>query len=458
MLYSKFSLTLDSYLERNTHIKRLVVAYSGGLDSTVLLDLAKAYCDEKSDLTLLACHVDHGIQSESGAWAEHCQEQCASYGCAFKLCSLKISQETAMEETARALRYQAFNEICSSDDLLLTAHHLQDQSETVLFRLLRAAGVRGLRGIPKERVSSKEKLMIFRPLLDIDQTVLRAHAKEQELTWVDDPSNEDNHFSRNFLRLEVLPKLRSRWPELDKSLAHSAELLNESQALLDELAAEDCDGVKVQDLEKLKWGQCLDLGALNNLTWSRQKNLLRYWVGSQSSTLLNDVRLEEIKKIISAGQGELCWKQNDQQCYLRCFKGALYFCLEKAVEIDKDLRVEWDLNEVLEWHGVSYQAKCFPKEALPETGAVYLSNSVLEISYRQGGERCQPITRDKSQSLKKLYQEFDIPPWERDQAPIFYLGDKIAGVSDFWLCKGFEGPKEIGEGDHGYYWQIIRQG
>lgn len=252
------------------------IAFSGGLDSTVLLHLLAHLATTESLPALSAIHVHHGLQAVADAWPQHCRSVCASLGVPLQIVRVQVQPGASLERAARDARYHAFTEVTRPDDVLLTAQHRDDQAETLLFRLLRGAGVRGLSGMPRQRPLGEGHLL--RPLLDVTRAELEAYANEHGLSWIEDPSNEDRQYSRNYLRHQVFPALTRRWPQAVATMARSAAHLTEAQGLLEELA--DMDLREASSVSEFAWLglRSLELASLVQLSAARQRNALSHWL------------------------------------------------------------------------------------------------------------------------------------------------------------------------------------
>ena len=263
---------LDGLLAAHPEVRNLIVGYSGGLDSHVLLNLLAMNRDRWPDRTLAAIYVDHGLQAASAGWGEHCAHVCRELDIPLRV--LRISARPAPGESpeaaARRARYAAFAAELGPDAALLTAHHRDDQAETLLLQLLRGAGPHGLAAMPAAAQLGRGWLL--RPLLDLDRSDLLAYAHEHGLRWIEDASNADTGFDRNYLRHRILPLLRERWPATNRTLARSARWCAETAAWLDAEAAADLACIVARRPDSLK------LSALRELSELRQHNLLRYWL------------------------------------------------------------------------------------------------------------------------------------------------------------------------------------
>ena len=266
---------LAAFLARHVETP-LVLAYSGGMDSTVLLDALQQLAPDHS---LRLIHIHHGLQTEADAWADFARQQARCYGLAIEVVPVSVENRgEGVEAAARAARYAALARHMRSGELLLTAHHQRDQAETVLLNLARGAGPRGLRGMQPVRYFSTVKkvgdpslLRVARPLLDVPYAQLHAYARANALSWVEDPSNQSEDFLRNRIRHHWLPCMKAAVPHMEARLAASARWQAESETLLQELAQ--------LDMERLGGGRWrLPLEGMETLSPQRQKNLLRFWL------------------------------------------------------------------------------------------------------------------------------------------------------------------------------------
>ena len=253
------------------------IALSGGLDSSVLLHLLARLSNREALPPLSAIHIHHGLQPVADAWPEHCRQVCAALGIPLQVRHVQVASGASLERAAREARYAALAAELGAGDVLLTAQHRDDQAETLLFRLLRGAGVRGLAGMPSSRRLGRGWLV--RPLLDVSRRELEAYAQAEGLNWVEDPSNQDDRMARNYLRNRVMPLLAARWPQAQNNLARSAVHLREAQELLDDLARQDLAAAR-QDPAPFPWLPLpsLALAPLVSLSPARQRNAMRHWL------------------------------------------------------------------------------------------------------------------------------------------------------------------------------------
>lgn len=385
------------------------IAFSGGLDSTVLLHLL---ANTKDLPPLSAVHVHHGLQAAADAWPAHCQSVCDSLGVPLRVMHVQVQSGASLERAAREARYQAFAEVLGAGEVLLTGQHCDDQAETLLFRLLRGAGVRGLASMPTNRPLAAGQLV--RPLLDVSRAELQAYAREHQLKWIEDPSNVDPRFSRNYLRHQVFPLLTELWPQAASSLARTAEHLGEAQGLLDELAQMDLH-VAAQP-SPFPWLSLpsLALAPLRELSDARQRNVLRHWLAPLT-------RLPDSDHW--ASWSSLRDAKRDAQPQWRLADGELHRCSDRIWWMP----AAWsDFSDA----SVSWPDPQNPLE-LPGNGRLRLTGKApegpLEIRYRQGGEIIGVPGRGR-RDLKRLLNEGGLPGFMRGRLPLLYQGEQLLAV------------------------------
>lgn len=403
--------------------RRYWLAYSGGLDSRVLLELLLALRRQQPDFPdLHIIHIHHGLQAEADAWAQHCQQLCDALQLPCEVRRVQLdSHGVGVEAAARQARYQVFEQLLCEGDVLLQAHHLDDQCETLMLRLLRGAGPEGLAAMPRRRPLGRGQLL--RPLLGVSRAQLLACAREWGLRWQEDPSNADVCFDRNYLRAEVMPRLERRWPAYRRSLERAALLQARAASLLDEYFE--------QDLQPLLCGGGLVIDDLLALPPSRQLALLHYYLRSRWQLNLEQAQLHSFAgQFLSARRDAapvFCvgpWR------FYR-YRGRLF---GEAVELHTRSHSEplsWDLSAPLP----------LPQGRLSaHRGGHFVPAGPLTVRFRCGGERCQLAGESHSRSLKKLLQEWGVPPLRRQRLPLLYCGERLAAVADMAICEGFYTP------------------
>lgn len=411
---------------------QFVVAFSGGRDSAVLLHALQSLRTRYTALTLRAIHIHHGLLPQACTWAKHCEDIAAAYHVRCDIVSLALRPQPgqSVEEVARNGRYQAFKSRLEPHEYLLTAHTEDDQAETVLLQLMRGAGPKGLSAMaPLMRLGQGN---LARPLLGVSRAMIAEYAKLHGLTWIEDPSNQDPRFARNFLRLGVFSSLQSYFPGFTSCIARSAEHIGTMQQLLDEYIAADLSACLVDGN--------LDLGALKAFSPSKQMAVLRAWlqhhqIRSPSTKTLNSILQQAISAKIDA---KVRFSLGDINLYR--YQNKL-FC-EKALSSCVPEETEWDLSQPLLWAGKRWEAKLMVGQG------VRLANgeAKLIVRVRQGGERCRLLGEKISRSLKKVLQNQRIPFWQRQQLPLFYQGEELVCIGNHLVCEGWQvnNPNELG--------------
>lgn len=402
-----------------------LLAYSGGLDSTVLLHRLAGL---SLPAGLRAIHVHHSLQAAADSWPAHCAQACERLKVPFELARVSpdCGPGTSLEAEARRARYAALQAAMRPGDVLLTAHHRDDQAETLLLQLLRGAGPRGLAAMPVWAEFGPG--WHVRPLLDIARAELEAYARRHRLSWVEDPSNQDLSHARNFLRREILSRLRDRWPALSSVLGRSAGLCGEAIELLDQQAEED-----------LQWcagpldGSLL-IPALRQLEPTRARNLLRAWLGWRGLSPPEEQHLLRLPaELLDAAQDAcplLAWPGAELRRYRE-----LLFAMRPLTQPCRDWQADWTLDETLQ-----LPAGCGELSAEPGRGFALrtpLPEEKVTVRLAADGERLRLPGRAHGTPLKNLFQQAGVPPWVRQRLPLVCFDGKVAAVADRWVCQGF---------------------
>ncbi len=398
------------------------VGYSGGLDSHVLLHLC-AELRKQYPLRLKAVHVHHGLSIHAMDWAMHCEKVCADLQIEFiqKSIDAKALTGDSPEEVARERRYDVFANLLASQDVLLTAHQQDDQAETLLVQLFRGAGPKGLAAMPALKTFAAG--FHARPLLSASRAELTHYAEEQHLTWINDESNEDKNFTRNFLRHAILPVLKQRWPTVTKTLARVANNCAEAEALANNAIQQDlevCRGIHRATLSIKK---------LMTLDAVRQRHLLRAWFIEQAFPVPSSVKLHQIQQDFLQSDADKLPVMYWDDVELRRYRHTLYI-MKKLMHHDATQVFSWDLSQPL---------------VIPHVGTLHatlMENAGLfphlTVRFRQGGERCYFPKRGCHRLLKHLMQEWGIPPWERDRVPLLFVEDRLIAVVGYFLDASYE--------------------
>lgn len=405
------SAALARHLPRGASV---TVALSGGIDSVVLFHCVLA-CRDELGLRLGCLHVHHGLSPNAEAWADFCDALCRRHGVPFERHHVAVAADdpAGIEAAARSARRRVLAAI--EADAVLTAHHLDDQAETILLQLLRGAGPRGLAAMAAWHRPAGWHAAQLRPLLEVPRRAIHAWAVAQGLTWVEDESNADPRYRRNALRHEVMPAIARHFPGHVANLARASALQGEAAALLADLAAIDAATAVC--------GEWLDCAALARLDSRRQRNLLRHFILGRGCRLPPERRLEQARRQLleARADAEVCVDLGGYE--LHRFRGRA--CLLPTAPAEAPRAVAWCGEAALElpWLG---QTLCFT----PATGAglkrSLLQAGPVEVRVRRGGEHLRPHPGGARRSLKKLLQEAALPPWERARLPLLFCGGRLA--------------------------------
>ena len=407
------------------------VALSGGLDSTVLLHLLASLARREALPPLSAIHIHHGLQTAADAWPAHCRELCAALSVPLQVEHVQVAPGASLEQAARQARYAAFAARLGVDEVLLTAQHRDDQAETLLFRLLRGAGVQGLSAMPASRPLGTGQLV--RPLLNCSRDELLAYAREHGLAWVEDPSNADERFSRNYLRRQVMPALLRRWPQASANIARSAAHLSEAGQLLDELARQDVAAAEVSGEFVWLGLPSLALPTLRGLSEPRQRNALRYWLRPLTAMpdsehwagwqVLRDAAVDAapVWKLAAGGL-----RRSDER---------LWWLAGDWLHAPVPVHTEVQGNQQL---------------VLPGNGRVRIDGILpagdWQLGYRRGGEQIFLPGRGH-RDLKRLFNELRVPAFVRDRLPLLRLDNQVVAIASL------AGVQGAADGSWQLHWQ-----
>ena len=418
------SFTREQLLERLSALEyqaerplRYVIAFSGGLDSSVL-----AHALAGAEIPVVAVHIDHGLQTQSEEWSRHCEAFAESLGIEYRCVKVEVQLESGKgpEASARDARYSALHAELEQGDWLMSAHHREDQAETLLLNLVRGTGPAGIAGIGAVRRFGPGWLM--RPLLYFDRDELKAYAEAEGIEWIEDPSNADRRFDRNFLRHEILPRLRTRWPDVATRLQRSALHASEATSLLVDLARIDLDAVGGRP-------ERMPVPALVALPRHRQKNLVRHALRECGLTLPTALQLDNIlDEVLRArvdAQPQVRWPGGSARRY----RDALYLLsdeltpeLPEGAITGSKVKLGGGLGTLRFDPGV--ERGLDPRLVGPK----------LRLRARQGGEKIRLDGQSLTKKLKKLLQEEGVVPWMRDRVPLLYVEDRLVAVGDLWIA------------------------
>jgi len=435
---SSFQTKIKDILSEYPDAETCWIAYSGGLDSHALLHVL-ASIQNKIKPKLIAVHINHGISNDADLWVKHCQKICEVYEIEFQTFSVDLSHKSdkGTEAFAREKRYKVFENLISNNDLLLTAHHMDDQVETILLQLMRGAGPDGLVGMPQAREFSKGFLL--RPLLGYSREEIHDYALSESLSWVEDESNKSNKYDRNFLRNRIIPELLTRWPGALKTVRRAAKHQAEARCLINEISRSDLEMVSQSEYTKI------DISRFNNLSSIRKKHVLRAWIKKSKLEMPNARIIENIiTEVIHANTDRNpCVKWKDGE--IRRYRGFLYI-MKLLPAHDVKISKLWNLEETLDLTSGYLKAVSGNGSGIKKN---MLSNNTVEIRYRQGGEQIRPSGRVETHELKKMFQDQGILPWLRDRIPLIFYENELIAVADLWVESKYAASESEAA------WQII---
>lgn len=432
--------------------KKIWIAYSGGIDSHVLLHIFASYRLQNSfDLNVI--HINHGLNPLANEWQQHCANICTQLNVNFlaKKIDNQVLPGESPEALARKRRYAVFKELLSAEEILLTAHQQDDQAETLLIQLFRGAGPKGLAAMPKAKKFGAGFLV--RPLLNYSRIELHEYAVKHQLHWIEDDSNKNIKFSRNFIRHEIMPVLKKRWPTITKTIARSAKQCGDMQNLLNAVMPDVSPQannlassalcrerhwmpslalVSGMTIDSIR-GNKLSVSGLTNLEPSKQRHILRHWLSQNNISLPSEKKLFHLQKdLLSANQDKnphIVWGEYEARRY----QDFIYVMLRKLKHDPKQVYT-WDLAAPLVIKNIG------SLKAISSTGnGLRADIQQVTVRFRQGGERLQLPGRTHTHCLKKLFQEWKIPPWERDRIPLIYVENELAAVVGFFIANKFAG-------------------
>lgn len=411
--------------------RKIVLALSGGVDSRVLLHLLALYQKDNPDINCIAVHVHHGLSTNADAWANQCVAWGTHYGIEIKIerITLELGNQINTEQEARNKRYQALEKYVNDGDLLLTGQHATDQIETFLLALKRGSGPKGLSAMP-ELVPFGQGFMV-RPLLSISRENIEQFARDEQLDWVEDESNQDTKYDRNFLRKQIVPKLKERWPEIERSVLRSAKLCADQERLLKDLLQETLKKCLLSD-------NSLSIDVLSKQSDLARNQLIRMWLEQESLLMPSLKQLTLIWQEVALAREDANPKLLINGGEIRRYQNKLYSMVafqdvshwQSELVVNQPLSLPDNLgtltlNNKVSGDGIGLRA---PSD-----------NEQVQVMFNPMGLSAHPSDRNHSRKLKKLFQEYDVPSWLRKRTPIIMYGDQIAMVVGVFVdtsCKG----------------------
>lgn len=429
-LFHDTTMTQPSLVQRLNPHRQFLVAFSGGLDSTVLLHQLVCWRQQDPTIELRAIHIHHGISANADSWVTHCQQVCEEWQVSLVVERVRLGKSGAgLEAEARQARYQAFRETLQAGEVLLTAQHLDDQSETLLLALKRGSGPAGLSAMPVDAPFADTRLI--RPLLYDSRETLLAWAQKHTLTWIEDESNQDDAYDRNFLRLRVLPQLNARWPHFAHAVARSAALCGEQEQLLDELLADELSRLLSDE-------GALAIAPMVEMSAPKRAAILRRWLSLHHAPMPSREMLSRLWLEVALAREDAspCLHSGSHQ--VRRFQQRLWWVKALAGQTET----------VLAWPDT--------------TSPLNLPDNLGELSLVVGGDIRPPrkdeivtvrfnatgklhiVGRNGGRKLKKIWQELGVPPWLRDTTPLLFYGETLMAAAGYFVTQ--EGGCDAGDG------------
>lgn len=398
-----------------------LIGLSGGVDSVVLLHLLI----QLPELNLRAVHIHHGLSPNADHWLAFCQALCQNYKVPFVSQRVALQSTANVEANARTLRYQAISQIIRPTEVLITAHHLDDQVETFFLALKRGSGVKGLGAM--QAVGKLQNFTLFRPLLGIEKADIIAYAEREQLNWIVDESNSDNRFERNFLRNRILPECRERWPQFSQMVARSAQHCADQQALIEELLSEELS-------RRLGAKQQLNISGFEAFSDLKQRQLIRLWLAHCGVPMPTSAQLQAvIAELIFAKADSTPEVVLGEKC-VRRFRQTL-FLLEKSVPIPQPEKLhipaelgKWQLSSTFSLERTAQGLICNIAEqihrlCLPSE----LCDQPLTLTFGHQG-KVQEYGKAHREEMKKIWQRLGVPTWERQTTPLLFWQEQLLAV------------------------------
>ena len=410
---SSLDLSLEKLPKSVTH---LYLAFSGGLDSCVLLHALLAF---RKNYQITLWHINHGLQDNALEMEQLAVDLARKNNLVLRLDSLDLTEKSGnLEERARHLRYALFSQTLQQTDALLTAHHMNDQAETLLLNLMRGSGPSGLRAISFQ--NNLGQGFLFRPLLNTTRDQIKQYAQSNKLLWIEDPSNQDINYDRNYLRHDVLPKILSRWPATINQLHRVSELQNEAESISADLANIDLHSVATDS----RFSSCLvlNISEMKQLSSARQRNLIRFWLSQHSVKPVGFKKMHELVRQMNS-QSTAALSMQGQGYFIRSYQGYLYLIMDQSQTANLDSL--YTLNEAAV---VNLPEIRFSETRDSVFDYLKLKDQGQKISIRFRQNESLPLENQHAHTLKRLFQKNRVPPWIRPICPQILVGDELVGL------------------------------
>lgn len=420
--------------------KSVFVGLSGGVDSVVLLDtihkLNQTFAPDEQ-LLLCAVHVHHGLSDNAEAWLKFCAEFCQQRQIKFEFKKVKLAKQSrqSLEALARDARYSVFKQVAGKNAVVVTAQHLNDQAETFFLRLKRGSGPNGLASMSPLSDLTQD-IELWRPLLGVSKLEILDYAKANNLDWVEDESNLNDDFDRNFLRNQILPELEARWPGFSQCVARSAELCRQENQIIEEVAAADFNAAVVSfsnlaRVQPMFTSQVLDISLIQNLSYARQNSLLRFWLNKNNELMPSQKIMQQILDNFACSEDQQP-KIKLKLGEIRQYKTRLFYLTQTEIDAFEQQA------EPLSWNGeAEVELNTGTKLHIANLGiALPTANQTAQIRFKPSlSTKCYPKYRNCRKTLKQLLQEYEVPPWMRNQVAYLFYDDELISALGLWVCE-----------------------
>jgi tRNA(Ile)-lysidine synthase len=431
--------TLRSFLKDYSQAP-LVIAYSGGVDSQVLLHgVAELKNQNIIKQDVMAVHINHGLSPIANEWQSFAKQQCEQLNIHFETINIEIIDKprTSLEAQARDKRYQVLESISPNSALIFTGHHQDDQVETFFLSLKRGSGLKGLSAMASESEFGSKNQKLLRPLLNISRESIVHYAKEHQLEWIEDESNSDTRFDRNFLRKDILPHLKERWPSFNQSVIRSTQHCQEAQQILDEVAKQDLAQCSLE-------GDVLAVPGLMSLSKARFNHAIRLFIYRHQGLMPSKPQLQQLYQQLSSAEPDKNPEVKLGDFWLRRFQDKLFLTSEFQSVIDwqYDIDIE-ESNQAIELPDrLGHLSLWIGQEGISdndEKSELSLPENIqsITLAFAHDNPKVLPDYRHQNRPLKKVLQELSIPPWQRKRLPLIFINNELAAVIGHFVCKPF---------------------
>ena len=431
MLLEQFSQRLQQLAPNQT---QFLIGFSGGLDSTALLALFAKLREKQPHFQLRAIHIHHGLSSNADAWATHCENLCQQFQIPLLIQRVNVNMANGIEAGARQARYEAIAQHIFPQEWLATAHHLQDQTETFFLALKRGSGLQGLSAMQAQ--STVYNVPIFRPLLSFNRQQLLNFVQQQGITWIEDESNADNQYDRNFLRNQILPDLRQRWGHFDSAVQRCAQHCYEQQQLLNELLAEEYQKNVDKTDRTFKVQHFADYSAI------KQRALLRLWLQECGVAMPSLVQLEHLISDVVFAKPDTQPQFRLENNIVRRYQHKLFITPiftdissnDIEAELDKPIALPDNLGTLRLQKTLQKMTALWHDEngnIYKETLALPLEGTKVWIRFGYSG-KVKLTPKGVNQDIKKVWQNLNVPPWQRQRIPLIFYDDKLQSAVGFF--------------------------